>query len=386
MFTKPTIVAVNGSPHPGIGNTSLMIEMLRPVLAEEGFELEVINLAEQNIEYCTGCAFCMEKGRCWIDDDHRQVTDRLLEAAGIILASPVYFMHVTGQMKTFFDRSLAFGHKPRSNWKPGLAISVSAGMGETDTANYLAFLLRTFGAFSVGTLTAMATQPGGFLGKEAVEARAADLAGDLARAVKEKRRYPATDRDLRFYQFMGSLVKSQKDTVMKHDYKHWQEQGFYDGFEKYIQQSTAEVSFDEGLRDAWIKEMIQGHKAKKSGKSANLKKGPRAAVPLSKTCRELIQAMPLGFQPAAAGDLTADLQFEVSGEENFIARLKIVKGSCTYQDGPADKPNLVIKTPADVWLKISRGELSGQKAFMEGRYKVEGDMTLLLKLNRLFSA
>jgi multimeric flavodoxin WrbA len=386
LFTKPTIVAINGSPHAGIGNTSLMIEMLRPTLAEEGFDLEVIDLAGKIIEYCTGCAFCMEKGRCWIADDHKEIVDKFLAADGVILASPVYFMHVTGQMKTFLDRCLALGHKPRTTWKPGLAISVSAGMGETDTANYLAFLLRTFGAFSVGTLTAMATQPGGFLGKEAVEARAADLARDLARAVKEKRRYPATDRDLRFYQFMGTLVRSQKETVMKHDYKHWQEHGFYDGFEKYIQQTTAEVPFDGELRDAWIKEMIQEHKAKKSGQPENGKKAPSAAVQKPKSCRELIQTMPLGFQPGAAGDLTADLQFEVSGEEKFTSHLKIANGRCTYHDGPADKPSLVIKTPADVWLKISGGELSGQKAFMEGRYKVEGDMNLLLKLNRLFSA
>jgi len=386
MSTKPTIVAVNGSPHAGIGNTSLMLEMLRPVVMEEGFELEVINLAGQNIEFCTGCGFCMEKGRCWIDDDHRKIVEKLLAADGVILASPVYFMHVTGQMKTFLDRCLAFGHKPRSTWKPGLAISVSAGMGETDTANYLAFLLRTFGAFSVGTLTAMATQPGGFLGKEAVESRAADLARDLARAIKEKRHYPATDRDLRFYQFMGALVKSEKDTLMKHDFKHWQEHGFYDSFEKYIQQSTTEVSFDQGVRDAWIKEMIQEQKAKKSEKSAIPKKEPGAARPLPKTCRELIQSMPQGFQPEVAGDLTAKLQFEVQGEENFVSHLKIAGGACTYQEGPADKPNLIIKTPADVWLKISRGELSGQKAFMEGQYKVEGDMTLLMKLNRLFSA
>jgi multimeric flavodoxin WrbA/putative sterol carrier protein len=385
MFEKPTIVAVNGSPHAGIGNTALMIEMLRPTLAEEGFELEVINLGGQNIEYCTGCAFCMEKGQCWIVDDHRMILEKLLAADGVILASPVYFLHVTGQMKTFLDRSLAFGHKPRTTWKPGLAISVSSGLGETDTANYLAFLLRTFGAFSVGTLTAMATQPGGFLGKEAVEARAVDLARDLARAIKEKRRYPATDRDLRFYQFMGNLVKTQRDTVMKHDYKHWQEHGFYDSFEKYIQQETAEVPFNGELRDAWIKEMIEEHKTKRRTQSVEVKKEPRGAVLGAKSCRELLQAMPLAFNPEAAGDLTADFQFEVKGDENFISHLKIANGRCTYYDGPADKPNLIIKSPADIWLKISRGELNGQKAFMEGRYRVEGDMSLLLKMKSLFS-
>lgn len=386
MFEKPTIVAVNGSPHAGIGNTALMVEMLRPTLAEEGFELEVINLAEQNIEYCTGCGFCMEKGRCWIDDDHRKIVEKLLSVDGIVLASPVYFFQVTGQMKTFLDRSLAFGHKPRSTWKPGLAISVSAGLGETDTANYLASLLRTFGAFSVGTLTAMAIQPGGFWGKEAVKARGVDLARDMARAIKEKRRYPATDRDLRFYQFMGTLVKSQKDTLMKHDYKHWQEYGFYDSFEKYIQQETAEVPFNGELRDAWIKEMIEEHKTKRRAQPVEVKKEPGGAARGAKSCRELLQAMPLAFNTETAGSLTADLQFEIKGDENFVSYLQIANGRCTYHDGPADKPNLIIKSPADIWLKISRGELNGQKAFMEGRYRVEGDMTLLLKMKSLFSA
>jgi putative sterol carrier protein len=95
--------------------------------------------------------------------------------------------------------------------------------------------------------------------------------------------------------------------------------------------------------------------------------------------------MPMGFQAQEAGDLTAEIQFEVTGEENFISHLKIARGICVCQEGRVDKPSLIIKTPVDVWLKISRGELSGQKAFMEGRYKVEGDMNLLLKMNYLFS-
>jgi putative sterol carrier protein len=96
--------------------------------------------------------------------------------------------------------------------------------------------------------------------------------------------------------------------------------------------------------------------------------------------------MPLGFKASAAGKLEAVYQFEVSGDEHFIAHLAIADGRCVYHDGPAEKPNVVIKTPADVWLKISAGELNGQKAFMDGRYKVEGDVTLLLKLKSLFSA
>ena len=95
--------------------------------------------------------------------------------------------------------------------------------------------------------------------------------------------------------------------------------------------------------------------------------------------------MPSAFKATAAEGLDAIYQFEVSGDENLVAHLRISKGVCTYQEGSADKPNLIIKTPADVWLKISRGELSGQQAFLEGRYKAEGDMSLLLKMNHLFS-
>jgi putative sterol carrier protein len=46
---------------------------------------------------------------------------------------------------------------------------------------------------------------------------------------------------------------------------------------------------------------------------------------------------------------------------------------------------VVIKAPAAVWLAIGRGELDGQQAFMAGKYKVEGDLALLLKLRSLFN-
>ena len=87
----------------------------------------------------------------------------------MILASPVDFRQVTAQFKTFLDRCRTLGHRPRAAWKPGLAVSVSAGWGETEVARYLALTLRAFGAFAV-ILTAIAVGPGHFLGKELVAA------------------------------------------------------------------------------------------------------------------------------------------------------------------------------------------------------------------------
>jgi putative sterol carrier protein/NAD(P)H-dependent FMN reductase len=302
------------------------------------------------------------------------------------LASPVYIFSVTAQMKTFLDRSLAYAHKPRSSWKPGLAVCVSAGFGETAVGNYLADILRIYGAFPVGMLTAISVGPGEFMGAESVTARARHLAQDLARALKEKRRYPATDRDLRFYQFMGDLVKAHKDTAMKHDYTHWQAHGLFDGFEKYIQQTTPKRRYNPQARDAWIKELIAQHKKKKKGKKISAPpKSVKREPQVAKTCAELLQMMPQGFNQAESNGLEAIYQFEISGDENFTAHLKISQGTCTYHEGPAGNPGVIIKTPADIWLAISKGELDGQQAFMSGKYKVEGDLSLLLRLKSLFT-
>ena len=238
------VVAVNGSPHEGFGNTSQMVAMLGENLAREGFELEEIFLSQYQIGFCTGCATCLESGSCWVRDDYNSVVRAVLEADAVILASPVYIFNVTAQMKTFLDRSLGYGHRPRGDWKPGLALSVSAGHGETWAADYLGQVLRLFGAYPVGKFTAIAVGPGEFLGREAVEARAADLARDLARAVKEGRRYPATDQDLRYWHFMSNLIKENRD-LMAADYEHWQELGLFKSFEAYVDQTRSKPAMGE---------------------------------------------------------------------------------------------------------------------------------------------
>ena len=52
--------------------------------------------------------------------------------------------------------------------------------------------------------------------------------------------------------------------------------------------------------------------------------GPQDA----KTCRELLEMMPLGFNPAEAGDLKATIEFVVSGDEEFTLHLVVAGGKC----------------------------------------------------------
>ncbi|MCK4237949.1 MAG: SCP2 sterol-binding domain-containing protein, partial [Candidatus Lokiarchaeota archaeon] len=44
-----------------------------------------------------------------------------------------------------------------------------------------------------------------------------------------------------------------------------------------------------------------------------------------------------------------------------------------------------IISTADTWMKISTGELDGAKSLMKGLYKIEGDMNLLINMNKIFS-
>jgi multimeric flavodoxin WrbA/putative sterol carrier protein len=385
MSAQPRVVAINGSPHGAIGNTSQMIRMIGEGLSGEGIVLEEIFLTDKEIAYCIGCAVCLEKGKCWRGDDHAGIMDAMFAADGIILASPVYFKHVTAQLKTFIDRSLAFGHKLRGAFKPGLAVTVSSGLADTATAHYLEGMLRIYGAFSLGALVAIGTSPGGFLGKETVEARAQDLARDMARAIKEKKRYPVTGDDLYAYLFMRDLVTREKE-FMRDDYQYWRKEGILDGFEAYAQQRYTEVHYDPEIRKEWIRGLIkEENAAKKDAKMASVVPPAQPADQAATvSCHELLKRMPLSFRSEAAPGLNAVYQFEIAGVETFSAYLTIADNRCTFHEGSSEKPDVLIKAPAAVWLAVSQGALDGQRAFMSGKYRVEGNVGLLPKLKTLF--
>jgi putative sterol carrier protein len=104
------------------------------------------------------------------------------------------------------------------------------------------------------------------------------------------------------------------------------------------------------------------------------------------TAKELIARMPQGFNPMEGKNITADIQFEISGEGGGKMVLAIADGRCTFREGEANSPRLTIRSPGEIWLKIARGEINRPKALMDGLYRVEGDMNLLLKMGDLFRA
>ncbi|MHB8086509.1 MAG: SCP2 sterol-binding domain-containing protein [Dehalococcoidia bacterium] len=100
--------------------------------------------------------------------------------------------------------------------------------------------------------------------------------------------------------------------------------------------------------------------------------------------RQLMEGMTLIFNPAVAGNLDAVIQFDVGGLEPGVYQLIIKSGVCTFRTGPAAHPSLVIHTPSETWRRISKGELSGSDAMLQGLYAVDGDTDLLMKFGQIF--
>ena len=97
-----------------------------------------------------------------------------------------------------------------------------------------------------------------------------------------------------------------------------------------------------------------------------------------------IAGMPDRFDARAAKGVDALIRFIVTGSESFDAFLRIREGTCTLERSPSKDPDLVVTTPASVWLAVARGERDGAEAFAHGEYTAEGDLGLLMNLGRWF--
>ena len=100
---------------------------------------------------------------------------------------------------------------------------------------------------------------------------------------------------------------------------------------------------------------------------------------------EMFQSISLGLNPQKAKGLNLVLQFCLTGKENLDGFLTIKDQKCFYTPGVCDEFNVKIISDSEVWLSISSGRISGEKALMKNLYSIEGDLDALLDFNRLFS-
>ena len=104
------VVTILGSPRKK-GNSNTIAMAFNETAHSLGAEVQTFFLNKMNYKGCQGCGACKLKAeRCVVKDDLSQVLDAIYEADIVVVASPVYFYDVSGQLKNFVDRTFSFFH------------------------------------------------------------------------------------------------------------------------------------------------------------------------------------------------------------------------------------------------------------------------------------
>ena len=141
------VVAFNGSARKD-GNTAILVNTVFAELKKEGIRTELVQLAGSEIRGCTACGTCFtnQDKRCAVKDDIlNDCIEKMLDADGIILASPTYFADVSSEMKALIDRAGLVAKANRDMFRRKVGASVVAvrragAIHAFDTMNHFFFI------------------------------------------------------------------------------------------------------------------------------------------------------------------------------------------------------------------------------------------------------
>lgn len=107
-------------------------------------------------------------------------------------------------------------------------------------------------------------------------------------------------------------------------------------------------------------------------------------MPKVTTIKEIFDGMPGAFLAEKAAGLNAVIQFEMTGEGGGAYYATIANGTCTVTQGNAPNPAMTLSAAAPDYIAVVNGELNPMQAFMQGKIKMKGDMSLAMKMQQFF--
>ncbi|MGN1318556.1 MAG: flavodoxin family protein [Lachnospirales bacterium] len=99
------VLVLSGSPRKD-GNSDILCDQFIKGAVDNGNKVEKVYVNDMNIGCCQACYSCRGTGECFIKDDMADILDKMIKADVIVMATPVYFYTMDGQMKTLIDRTL----------------------------------------------------------------------------------------------------------------------------------------------------------------------------------------------------------------------------------------------------------------------------------------
>lgn len=347
------ILAIQGSPRPKTSNTEILLQQFLKGARSQGAETETIYLKEKEIRFCVGCFTCWTKtpGMCVFKDDMPELLEKVRDCNVLVYATPLYNYNVTSLLKAFQERLLpladphfvksgdTYRHPPRYEMNRKMVLLSNCGLPEISHFDGIRQVFRQLERSSGAPLIGEILMPAGeLLRNEGMKEMLKGVLEDTYQAGVEVVQDGRVSKE--------TEAKIQKPVITA---------------DKLAE--MANLSWDSHLEG-----VTQGKAT--DGKIEDM--------------RLLLNGMTLTFNGAAAGDLRAIIQFEVTGKQPGNWFLSIENGNCTFHEGKAKDPNLTIQTPSEVWLAIANKEIDAQQAFMEGKYTATGEMPLLMQMRSLF--
>ncbi|MDR1017827.1 MAG: flavodoxin family protein [Lachnospiraceae bacterium] len=103
------VLGINFGGRP-MERCEIMVKEALFAAKEAGAEVEFVRTVGMNIGHCRGCGVCTDKRdsgsnvHCIFEDDYQKIEEKILDADGVIVASPVFSIGTSGQMKNYIDR------------------------------------------------------------------------------------------------------------------------------------------------------------------------------------------------------------------------------------------------------------------------------------------
>ena len=145
------VLAVNGSARKD-GNTAFLIHAVIKELNKEGIETELVQLSGKMIEPCKACWACGGKRNCVHNKDmFQEIFEKMTQADGIILGSPVYTANISANMQAFLERASVVADMNRDadlfKYKAGASVTAArrgGAIAALDAMNHFFMLQNMF--------------------------------------------------------------------------------------------------------------------------------------------------------------------------------------------------------------------------------------------------
>jgi len=219
------ILAICGSPRKG--NTYAVLKSIQENYPD--IDVKLLKLSEMNFEFCKGCYVCVKKGedKCPVRDERDLIIREMMEADGLIMASPVYSHMVSATLKNFFDRFGFYAHRPQFFKKFAMPIVTCSGYGGEFAIEYMEKMLSVFG-FNIVPSLELQFRPGKMPEKNKILNREKTIIAVntlVERIEKGEKDKPVLDMLVPFHIF--KYVSAIDKDVMSADFEYYKDKEDY---------------------------------------------------------------------------------------------------------------------------------------------------------------